>query len=111
MSLLLALLGLVIAIILAGSIAVRAIGGNCFLVDDWRKAWSFYSTWALAFIALLPELWNSIAISGITDAGDVPAAFSYTLKGGVFVALLLRQVKQVKTAPDRPDFDGDGKPG
>ena len=110
MSFLLALLGLVIAIILAGAIAVRAIGGNCFLIADWHKAWKFYSTWALAFIALLPDLWNSMMYAGFGYGDDIPAAFNWTLKIGVMFAFLLRNVQQTKK-PDLPDFDGDGKPG
>jgi hypothetical protein len=104
-------LAIVVVLILMAALAVRWIGGNFTLIEDWKKAWKFYSTWMLALIAILPDLWNSIAISGITDSGDVPSAFSYTLKGGVFVALLLRQVKQVKQSPNLPDFDNDGKPG
>lgn len=111
MNILLTILATLVAIVLLAALAVRYIGGNFTLIEDWKKAWKFYSTWMLALIALLPDLWNSIVISGITDTGDVPSAFSYTLKGGVLVALVLRQVKQVKKSPNLPDFDNDGKPG
>ncbi|HOU64680.1 MAG TPA: hypothetical protein PK861_01435 [Thermomonas sp.] len=109
---LLSLLGIVIALFIVMAVAVRAIGGNFLLVDDWRKAWKFYSTWSLAFLALLPDLWNSLAGAGFVGgySDDIPPAFNWALKIGVMVAFLLRQVKQVK-APELPDFDGDGKPG
>lgn len=107
---LLALFCCIIAAFLIAALLVRVAGGNCLLVDDWKKAWRYYTTWALAFLALLPDLWNSLIYAGFGYGDDVPQAFSYALKGGVVFALLVRQVSQVQR-PTKPDWDGDGKPG
>lgn len=100
---LLALLAIIIGLGIAAAFAVRAIGGNVTVVDDWRTAWRYYSTWGWAFVALLPDLWNGLLAGGYLDAGDVPQEFSWSIKLALIGTFLLKQVKQVKR-PELPDF-------
>lgn len=112
MNLLFTLLAVVIVVAIACALLVRAIGGRLTVIEDWKKAWKFYSMWALVFIGMLPDLWNSMIASGIAFSGDeVPGAFSWTIKSVVAGAFALRFVKQAGKPPEPPDFDGDGKPG
>lgn len=100
---LLALLAIVIALGIAAALGVRAIGGNISVVDDWKKAWSYYSTWGMAFVAMLPDLWNAAISGGYLDQGDVPGAFSWAVKIGLLATFLIKQVRQAQ--PPKLPFD------
>lgn len=100
---LLALLAILIALGIAAAVAVRAIGGNISVVDDWKKAWSYYSTWGMAFVAMLPDLWNAAVSGGYLGEGDVPDTFSWTIKAGLLMTFLIKQIRQVK--PPTSPFD------
>ena len=55
MNLLLFLL-LFVAVVIVSALAVRAIGGDLRLIADWKKAWTFYSTWAFVVLGALPDI-------------------------------------------------------
>ena len=98
-----AILAIVIALGIAAALAVRAIGGNISLVDDWKKAWSYYSSWGMAFVAFLPDLWNAAISGGYLSDGDVPDTFSWAVKIGLLTTFLIKQIRQVK--PPKSPFD------
>lgn len=107
---LISLLAVIVIALLIAAVAVRALGGNLALVEDWKKAWKWYSSYALAFIGLLPDLYNNLVTSGIANSGDIPPLFNYTLKAAVVLAFLVHKVNQARPI-DRPDWDNDGNPG
>lgn len=98
-----------VAVILLGALLVRAAGGNFTVVDDWKKAWKWYSTYALALVAFLPEIFNALLAGDYLGGAPVSEDFSFWLKAGAALTFILRSVKQVK-APDKPTF-GDGGTG
>jgi hypothetical protein len=98
---LLILLALFIAAVLLAAVAVRAIGGNLTMVDDWKKAWKFYSVWAMALVAALPDIYNAMISSGLLGGDDAPSALTWGIRIGAIGALLLRLVNQQK--PPLPD--------
>lgn len=100
---LLGLLALVIGLAVAAAFAVRALGGNIALVDDWKLAFRYYSTWGWMFVALLPDLWNSLIAGGYLDQGDVPSEFSWSVKLALIATFVLKQIKQVER-PAPPVF-------
>ena len=104
MQTIIAILAIVIGLGIAAAVAVRAIGGNVTLVDDWRKAWRYYSTWGWLFVAMLPDLWNGLIAGGYLSMDDVPREFSWAVKLALAGTFFLRQIQQVK-APALPDFD------
>lgn len=100
---LLATFALLIGIAIAMALAVRAIGGNITLIDDWKKAWRWYSTYALLFISLLPDLFNGLAAGGYLDGTPIEREFSWALKLVTGGAFLLRIIKQLPK-PKLPDW-------
>lgn len=70
------------------------------LVDNWREAWKFYSLWAYAVVAALPQIAELAAQFGIlsADAGNVPESFASLLKWAAFFGALVRLLKQLKPA-------------
>jgi|LSQX01.1.fsa_nt_gb hypothetical protein len=100
-----ALAAILIGLGIAAAVAVRAIGGNIAVVDDWRVAWRYYSTWGWLFVAMLPDLWNSLLAGGYLDAGDVPSEFSWSVKIALAGTFILKQIKQVER-PAPPEFKG-----
>lgn len=100
---LLALLAIIIALGIITALGVRAIGGNIAVVDDWKKAWLYYSSWGMAFVAMLPDLWNAAISGGYLDQADVPGAFSWAIKAGLLLTFLIKQIRQVK--PPAIPFD------
>lgn len=104
------ILALAIGAVVLGALLVRAIGGNFTLIEDWQKAWKFYSTYALALIAFLPEIFNGILSGGYLDGAPVGEDFSFWLKIGAAATFALRMVKQVPK-PAAPDFGNSDQAG
>lgn len=107
MHMILAVFALLIGLVLAFAVAVRALGGNIALVDDWKLAFRYYSTWGWMFVAMLPDLWNSLIAGGYLDQGDVPSEFSWSVKLALIGTFLLKQIKQVDR-PAPPVFGNKG---
>jgi hypothetical protein len=101
------ILAIIIVAAVLAALAVRAIGGNIALVDDWRKAWRWYSTYAILFGAFLPEFFNEFVHAGIFDGTPVEGEFRYIAKFVAGAALLLRMVKQ-SPKQDLPRFGDAG---
>lgn len=104
MSQLFALLGLVILAVLVGALMVRAIGGNITLLDDWKQAARWYSTWGLIGVGMLPDLWNTAVAHGYVSWDAVPGAFGNALKFSVLAVFVVSKIKQGGSAPPLPDF-------
>lgn len=63
-------------------------------VEDARNVWRYYSTWAFALIAGLPDLYNLAApyLSG----GEVPDMAVWTFRVAAILGILARYVNQNK---------------
>ena len=64
------------------------------LIENWRQAWKFYSVWAFAVIAALPDLYNALAAFGAFE--DMPDAASWTVRGAAILGIVVRFVSQQK---------------
>lgn len=106
---LLATLAVLIGIGIAFALAVRAIGGNIGLVEDWKKAWRWYSTYAFVFLALLPDLFNGLLQGGYLSGTPVDEKFSWIAKVFIAGAFILRSIRQIKP-PALPEWSSSGAP-
>lgn len=103
------ILAALVAVVIIGALAVRALGGNFTLIADWQKAFTFYSTYALALVAFLPEVFNGLLSGGYLEGVPVGESFSFWLKAGAAFTFALRMIKQVPK-PSAPDFGNTGSP-
>lgn len=69
------------------------------LVEDWKHAWRYYSVWAMAVLAALPDLYNLLAAGGVFEAMPEPA--KWAVRGGAALALFGRFVHQNKPPTDK----------
>lgn len=107
MNILLILLLLVAAVLIA-VVAVRAIGGNALVIDDWRKAWKFYSVWGIAVLGAIPDIYNALVGSGLVGGDDAPNTLTWAARIAAIGVLLLRLVNQQKPALPVDDTDKAG---
>ncbi len=103
---LLGFIGGMIAAVLLAVLAVRLLGGNIMLVDDWKKSYRWYSTWAIALLAFLPDLLNGLMATGLLDGTPIGEKYNLITKLVCSMAFVLRNLKQVKR-PSLPDFRHD----
>lgn len=101
------ILASLVALGIAGALAVRAIGGNFRLVEDWKKAFKWYSTWAAGFIFLIPTMVNQAAAEGLFDFEGMGTWEGWLVRGSAAALFLTRIVSQHQK-PELPDF---GEPG
>ena len=95
----------VIAVVIVGAVLVRAIGGNITILDHWKQAWKFYSTWFLLLIAESPNIWNAAIAAGVFEVEAVPGEFAWMTRLaslGTFFVLYIRQ--RMPTRPDMPEW-------
>lgn len=77
------------------------------LVSDWRQVWRYYSTWALALVALAPDLYAALVASGLLSGDDVPAVAAWLVRGVAIAGIVLRFVNQAKPDGLPPHVDSD----
>ncbi|GAB3388179.1 DUF7940 domain-containing protein [Lysobacter fragariae] len=68
------------------------------LIHNWRDGWRFYSTWLIACLGALPDLYNLLAGFGAFD--EMPEAAKWTVRVGAVLALVGRFIQQHK--PEQP---------
>lgn len=88
-------------------LAVHASGGDIRLIDDWKRAWKYYSTWALVVLGALPDIYNAIVASGLLDSTDVPDQFTWTARLVALAGLIMRLIRQYR--PPLPADDGEAR--
>ena len=66
----------VVLLVIVGAVLVRAIGGNITILDHWKQAWKFYSTWFLLLLES-PNIWNAAIAAGVFEVEAVPGEFAW----------------------------------
>lgn len=92
---LLAIAALIVAVI-AAAIGIRALGGNIALVEDWQKAWRYYSSYGLLLLAELPAIWTAAANEGLVSAVDLPDGYAWAQRAVAWATFIVLRVKQIE---------------
>lgn len=95
----------IVLLVIVGAVLVRAIGGNFTVLDHWKQAWKFYSTWLLLLVAESPNIWNAAIAAGVFEVEAVPGEFAWMTRLaslGTFFVLYIRQ--RMPTRPDMPEW-------
>ena len=95
----------IVLLVIVGAVLVRAIGGNITILDHWKQAWKFYSTWFLLLLAESPNIWNAAIAAGVFEVEAVPGEFAWMTRIaslGTFFVLYIRQ--QMPKRPDMPEW-------
>lgn len=75
------------------------------LVSDWRQVWKYYSTWALAVLALVPDIYGALVASGLVANGDIPDAAAWIVRGVAIAGIVVRFINQAKPEGLPPKVD------
>ena len=70
------------------------------LIEDWRQAWRFYSVWAFAVLAALPELYNLLQAAGLLDDGSIPPVAAWSVRAIAIAGIVSRFIRQKR--PETP---------
>lgn len=99
-----------VALGVLAAVGVRALGGNLAVLDHWKQAWRYYSTFGLLLIAELPNIWNAVMASGALSMDAVPGEFVWATRIMAAVTAALLYIKQVDR-PEAPDLRKTGRYG
>jgi hypothetical protein len=72
------------------------------LIDDWHKAYSFYSVWFFAILGVAPDLFNLAVQYGVITEASAPAMLSHAIKFIAFCGAASRVVSQKKKELEAP---------
>lgn len=75
------------------------------LIDDWRQVWRYYSTWALALLALAPEIYSALVALNLLGGDVMPSAAAWLVRGLAVAGVLARFVNQSKPSGLPPQVD------
>lgn len=64
------------------------------LIDDWKSAWRFISIWVMAFMAILPELYQLAISMGVLSEETAPGALVRIMQALSFIGIAMRMIKQ-----------------
>lgn len=67
------------------------------IVSDWRDVFRYYSTWALAVLALTPEIHAALVAAGLTGDG-LPDTYAWLVRGIAVAGIVGRFVSQARPA-------------
>jgi hypothetical protein len=100
------ILGALIALVVVGAMAVRALGGNITLVEHWQAAYKYYSNWIWGLMLLLPTMINQAAAEGLFEFEGMGSWESWTIRGAALLGFISRMVAQAPK-PEKPIFEVD----
>lgn len=75
------------------------------LVTDWRQVWRYYSTWALALLALAPDIYSALLALNLLGGEAMPAAAAWLVRGLAVAGVVARFVNQAKPAGLPPQVE------
>lgn len=75
------------------------------LVTDWRDVWKYYSTWALAVLALVPDIYAALVAAGLLSGDDMPAVATWIVRGVAILGIVSRFINQAKPDGLPPKVD------
>lgn len=64
------------------------------LIENWREGLRFYTTWAMAVLVALPDLYNLLLASGLLEAEAMPPVAAWSIRVVAITGLVLRFVRQ-----------------
>ena len=74
-------------------------------VDDWRDVWRYYSTWALAVLALAPDIYSVLVSLNLLGGDTMPASAAWMVRGVAVAGVLARFINQAKPGGLPPQVD------
>lgn len=102
------IVAVVIAVLIAlgilGAMAVRALGGNIALVEDWKKTITYYSQWVWGLMLVLPTAINQAAAEGLFALDGLGSTEAWIIRGTALLGLFSRLIAQ-RPKPAKPVFD------
>lgn len=66
------------------------------LVSDWRQVWRYWSTWAFALLALMPDLYQALVAAGLLGDGTMPDTAAWMVRGLAIAGIVSRFINQAK---------------
>lgn len=66
------------------------------IVSDWRKVWRYYSTWALALLALAPDIYSALVSMNLLGGDTMPASAAWLVRGLAIAGVVSRFINQSK---------------
>ena len=77
------------------------------LVSDWRDVLKYYSTWALAVLALVPDIYAALVAAGLFTGDDIPDVAAWIVRGVAVVGIVSRFINQAKPDGLPPQVEPD----
>ena len=75
------------------------------IVSDWRDVLRYYSTWALAVLALVPDIYAALLAAGLLTGDDMPDAATWLVRGVAILGIVSRFINQAKPDGLPPKVD------
>ena len=75
------------------------------LVSDWRDVLRYYSTWALAVLALVPDIYAALLAAGLFTGDDMPDAATWLVRGVAILGIVSRFINQARPDGLPPKVD------
>lgn len=75
------------------------------LVTDWRDVWKYYTIWALAVLALVPDIYAALVAAGLVTGDSMPDVATWLVRGIAVVGIVARYINQAKPDGLPPKVD------
>lgn len=75
------------------------------VVSDWKRVFKFYSTWALAVLALVPDIYAAVVAAGLFNGDDMPEMAAWLVRGVAIAGIVGRFINQAKPEGLPPHVD------
>jgi len=75
------------------------------IVSDWKQVFRYYSTWALAVLALVPDIYAALVAAGLFTGDDMPDAATWIIRGVAIMGIVSRFINQAKPQGLHPQVD------
>ena len=75
------------------------------VVSDWKRVFKYYSTWALAVLALVPDIYAAVVAAGLFHGDDMPEVAVWLVRGVAVAGIVGRFINQARPEGLPPHVD------
>ena len=75
------------------------------IISNWREGWKFYSAWALALLALMPDIYAALLAAGLIGGSDMPETAAWLVRIVAIAGVVARFVNQAKPEGLPPEIE------
>lgn len=75
------------------------------IIASWKSGYKFYSVWALAVLAALPDIMQALIAAGLMQSEEMPEVAKWIIRAVAIAGIVSRFISQAKPKGRPPEVE------